>query len=126
MVAVSIGGCSPGRSIGSPASPAIGVLQDVADVLRVNSTPKPPAKLGDLKAGRTLSPRGYESIKSGDVVVVWGLPIAAEGDVESGTAPKRIIAYEKKTPADGGYVLRQNGQVESLTSDQFKAEDKAK
>jgi hypothetical protein len=71
-------------------------------------------------------PRGYQAVKSGEVVVLWGAKMPGEGEVNAGTAPDAVIAYEKKTASEGGYVLLQNGTVKEMSADQFKAAPKAK
>ncbi|WP_145033953.1 hypothetical protein [Caulifigura coniformis] len=114
-------GCSSDRSGDGPSVQATTELQEVGDLLRIGGARRPPAKLTDLSAGRSAHPQSYEMVQSGKIVVVWGIPMASEGDIESGTAPKAVIAYEKETPTAGGRVLLQNGAVEEMTADQFKA-----
>jgi hypothetical protein len=120
-------GCS--RTPPSPITGAPGIaldLQETAELIRASSAKRIPARTSDLQVGRTGHPAAYEKVASGEIVVVWGAKMPDEGAIESGTAPTAIIAYEKKAPTEGGYVLRQNGKVEPLTADQFKAEEKAK
>ena len=69
-------------------------------------------------------PLGYAAVQSGEVVVVWGAKIAGEGD--AGSAPANVVAYEKKTPAEGGLVLLQNGTVKEMTASEFASAPKAK
>jgi len=67
---------------------------------------------------------GFVSQYTGDVVVVWGAKMAGEGSSGSGTG--EVIAYEKKVPTEGGFVLLTSGTVKQMTADEFKAAPKAK
>ena len=58
----------------------------------------------------------------GAALVVWGARMGGEGQAGS----DEVIAYEKKTPAEGGMVLLQNGKVKTMSSGEFDAAPKAK
>ena len=47
------------------------------------------------------------------------------GEGEGDRAPKGVVAYEKKVPDEGGYVLLQNGNVVKMTVAEFKSAPKA-
>jgi len=118
-------GCSSGAGSDEATPPEVAALNEVGDMLRAVDSPKPPATLADLSSSASFYSRGYEAVKSGEIVVVWGAKMAGEGDASSGNAPKAVIAYEKKTPSDGGYVLLQDGTVEQMSSEQFGTAPKA-
>src|SRR5262245_57295670 len=105
-------------------TPQAAALNEVADLLRATTGPdgRGPAKVADLSRMEQLYPRGYQAVKSGDVVVVWGAKMPGEGN--PGT--DAVIAYEKKTPTEGGYVLLQNGTVKEISADAFNSYPKAK
>ena len=127
ILVILAAGCSSSSGAGEAVPPATIDLQEVADLLRsAAGTGRTPTKLSDLAATQSMYPRGYEALKSGEIVVLWGAPIAGEGAASEGGAPKAVLAHEKKTPAEGGYVLLQDGTVEQLTADEFKAAPKAK
>lgn len=66
-------------------------------------------------------PSAFDRIKQGDYLLAWG--------VGRSTAPgtgAQILAYEKKTPAEGGAVLLRDGTVKQLTAADFAAAPKAK
>ena len=75
----------------------------------------------DLAQLESLYPHGYQAVKSGEVVVLWGASMAGE----EGGGSEKVVAYEKKVPTDGGHVLLENGQVKSMTSVEFAAAPKA-
>ena len=88
-------------------------------VFAKNERGKAPAKAADLAKYAPGLPTGYERVKDGDVVVVWGAPMQ-EG------ASDKVIAYEKAAPESGGYVLMQDGTtVRQMTAEEFKAAPKA-
>ena len=119
-------GCSSNTGGGGNSiAPQTAALQEVADLLRAASADgRAPTKQADLTRFASAYPQGYQAVKSGEVVVIWGAKMAGEG--EAGSAPKNIIAYEKKAETEGGWVLLQNGTVKEMTADEFKTAPKAK
>jgi|GEM_PF-892995 len=109
------GGTGPDRS---------SELQDVGTMLQLSGGNKPASKLADLAKLEGNFQQAYSSLKSGEIVVNWGVKMPGEGDMAS--APKDIVAYEKKTASEGGLVLYLNGKVEKVTADQFKSAKMAK
>lgn len=99
-------------------------LNDVAGMLRMSSGPggKGPGKLHDLAKFESGHPAGYAAVKSGDIVIVWGVSMGGEGD--AGT--EEVVAYDKNAPTDGGMVLLMNGKVKKMTAAEFAAAPKAK
>jgi hypothetical protein len=99
-------------------------LQDVGTMLQLAGGAKPASKLADLTKLEGNFPVAFAAIKSGEIVVNWGVKIPGEGDMAS--APADVIAYEKKAATEGGVVLYLNGKTAKLTSNQFKAAKMAK
>jgi hypothetical protein len=89
------------------------MLKSLADEGR-----KPPAKPAELESVEPMLPTAGPMIREGTLVYLWGTAYAAGGD--------KVAAYEKKVPAEGGWVLLQNGTVKEMTDDEFKAAPKAK
>src|SRR5262245_31037702 len=114
-------GCSsrPGGA-GGPEGAAQTVLSEVNDLLHTGD--HPPSKLSDLDKRRSLFPKGYDAIKSGEVVVLWGAPMQGEGQVGKNEA---VAAYEKNVPTEGGFVLLSAGTVKRMTAEEFAAAPKA-
>jgi hypothetical protein len=66
-------------------------------------------------------PGAVEMLKSGQLVVQWGAPLAPEG-----TAADAFLAYVKTVPEQGGQVLMLDGRtIKTKTADEFKAAPKA-
>jgi hypothetical protein len=100
------------------------LLEDVSDLLHsaAATARRPPAKLADLDRFQSMYPRGYDAIKSGAVVVLWGTPLKGEGQAGKG---ETVVAYEKDVPTNGGYVLLSAGTVKKMTAAEFEAAPKA-
>jgi len=126
-LAVALGlltGCSS-RPSGAAVPQEATLLQDVNDLLRAASGPsgRMPTKLADLDRVKNNFPRGYEAVKSGNVVVLWGSPAQGEGDI--GKTSEAVVAYEKQVPTEGGHVLLSAGSVKKMTADEFAKAPKA-
>ena len=78
----------------------------------------PPGKMADLEAVEPMLPLAGPLIRSGEIVYLWGTAYAA--------GSTKVAAYEKKTPAEGGWVVLQDGSVREMTADEFKTAPKAK
>ena len=118
-----LAGCSS-RPAGEAPGQAV-VLQDVNDLLHAaaGATGRTPARLADVAPRvQALFPRGYEAVKSGAVVVLWGAPLKGEGEVGK---DETVVAYEKAAPTGGGYVLLSAGTVKKMSAAEFSAAPKA-
>jgi len=100
-------------------------LQEIGDLIRATtqSNGKGPAKVADFDKLQSMYPSGYQAVKSGDVVVIWGAGMKGEGAKGSGGD---VIAYEKDAPNSGGFVLLTSGEVKKMSADEFKSAPKAK
>ncbi len=117
-----VAGCSS-QPRGASVAPETTLLQDVNNLLRaVGTGGRLPARVNDLERQKAMFPRGYETVKAGNVVVLWGAAFQGEGQVGKDEV---IVAYEKDVPASGGYVLFSAGTVKKLTADEFRAAPKA-
>ncbi len=124
LVAFATLGCSSTPPTGGDAvASRTDELHDVAGLLRMSSGPggKGPTKVQDLAKFENGHPAGYAAVKSGDIVVVWGVMMGGEGD--AGT--EEVVAYEKQAPTDGGMVLLMNGKVKQMSAAEFNAARKA-
>jgi hypothetical protein len=126
LVIVAALGLLPGCSSKPPAEavPDFTLLQEVNDLLHAatDSAKHPPTKVSDLNRYASRFPMGYEAVKSGNVVVLWGAAQKGEGDVGKDEA---VVAYEKAVPTEGGYVLLSAGTVKKMTPAEFNAAPKA-
>jgi hypothetical protein len=123
VVLAALSGCSsrPGGAAadvtGMPAT-----LDDLNALLHAATVPARPAtKLADLDKYRGKFSLGYDAVKSGAVVVLWGTPVQDEGDAAKG---ENVMAYEKDVPANGGYVLMSAGTVKKMSAAEFQSAPK--
>src|SRR5262245_28221302 len=119
---VLLAGCSSSQ----PPAEAMGTVtlfQDVEGLLRASegTNKRPPARLADLNRHQSMFSRGYDAVKSGDVVVLWGARMQGEGEVGKNEA---VVAYEKAVPTEGGYVLLSAGTIKKMTAAEFNAAPK--
>jgi hypothetical protein len=110
-------GCSNSAKVGSDDGRA--ALTELGQMLKdlASEGRKPPARAADLEAVEPMIPVAGPSIRSGELVYVWGAGYAAGGN--------QVVAYEKKVATEGGYVLLQDGTVKQMTADEFKGAPKA-
>jgi hypothetical protein len=124
-LAAGLAGCS--RSVTVSDVPAQQVaLQEVGELIRATTQPggRRPSKVSDFDSLRSQFPNGYQAVKSGDVVVLWGAGVAGEGEAAKGGGD--VIAYEKDAPTQGGYVLLTSGEVKKMSASEFQSAPKAK
>jgi hypothetical protein len=122
VTAASLGlvmGCSSQPQ--APAAREFALLRDVSDLLHAAAARRPPAKLADLDRFQSTYPVGYDAVKSGAVVVLWGAALQGEGEVGKN---ETVVAYEKDVPTTGGYVLLSAGTVKKMTVAEFEAAPK--
>jgi hypothetical protein len=97
------------------------VFEEVGQMLRIREkdASRPPSSINDLAKYERGFPAGFRQVENGEVVLLLGAPVI-EGSAEA------VIAYEKNTPASGGYVLMQDGTtIKKMSSDEFRAASKA-
>jgi hypothetical protein len=118
-------GCSKtGGGVGSGDQQET-TLREVADLIRATTQPngKGPARVADFEKLQSTYYSGYQAVKSGDVVVIWGAGMKGEGATGSGG---EVIAYEKDAPNNGGFVLLNSGEVKKMSAGEFNSAPKAK
>src|SRR5262249_25450820 len=124
LILLGITGCSSSNNPNEQPGSA-DALRELATILPLYSGQHKhgPTKASDLASYEAGAPLGYRAVVAGDVVGVWGATMPGEGE---GGGTDAVVAYEKKTPTEGGAVLLQNGQIRQMTVDQFQAAPKAK
>ena len=112
-----VGGCGQRNNTPIVASTAEGLkeLVDVYKYLEYSSTP-PPQRVEELNSYIDSLPNALPRIQSGDYLVVWGVGLAAAPPQSGG-----VLAYERKTPTDGGAVLLRDGTVKEMSAAEFAA-----
>jgi hypothetical protein len=128
LIGLCLAGCGQGgpRQL-SPDTRSQEILSDVGELYRIYMFDKkiPPKSLADLKSLSGVQFVGYNAIKDGQVVLLYGGMMT---DLEEGP-PKgnsdEILAYDKEVPTSGGYVLLLDRSVKKMTADEFKSAKKA-
>lgn len=120
IAVLGLAGCGDSTQPASQVSdPAIvqksGEFEEIYNLISVyvEQTGKPPTVPSDLARLQTAYPAGFELIQSWRVAIVWGVKPDANA--------AGVLAYEKKTPTEGGMVLLQNGAAKQMTANEFKA-----
>jgi hypothetical protein len=114
-------GCSGTPKNDAPSGPTgAQTAEDVAGMLKdhYEQTQKAPTGLASLTDAPASHPVGHAAVASGEFVVFWKAPISASS---SGT----VLAYHKDVPASGGFVVMQDGSVQQMSAEEFRAAPKA-
>jgi hypothetical protein len=93
-------------------------LKLLLEELAANNRPVP-TKMAEMEAYEPIRPSVYVGLLSEEIVYQWGARINSSGT-------DAILAYEKKAPTDGGWVLMQDGNLKEITVGEFNAAPKAK
>jgi hypothetical protein len=124
-VAVLVGlglatGCTGSNQVQTATEDYKAALAEVGEMLKslAEEHRKPPGKLAELESVEPMIPLAGPAIRSGNIVYIWGAGYAAGSN--------QVVAYEKKTPSEGGYVLLQDGTVKEMSSSEFSSAPKAK
>jgi len=116
-----VGGCSSaGPTKSDPESTEFQELNELFHAA-AGKVGHAPTKLADLGTAKGVFPKAYELVKSGNVIVLWGTPPKGEGDVGNNEV---VLAYEKKVPTEGGYVLMSAGTVQKMSAAEFSSAPK--
>jgi hypothetical protein len=126
---IGTAGCSSSTNPGGTGMPGnADLLHEVKGLISAYSGEfkQGPRGVADLAKYEQGFPLGMNAIRKGDIVVIWGVKMIIEegGGSQGGTTD--VIAYEKKTPTEGGSVLLHDGSVKTMTAQEFTAAPKAK
>jgi hypothetical protein len=122
LLGLILSGCG-GREEIRPIPADEGGLKQFGELYRnyTARNKRPPKSLKELNVKGQGYPIAVEQLKSGELVVHWGAPLAPEGESTPG-----VLAYSKTVPEQGGLVLLQDGwTIKKMTADEFKAAPKA-
>lgn len=91
------------------------------------SLSRPPKTIDELRRAEAQVPGGFSDIGETNVAIYLGvtLPPASASSSPTEGGVETILAYDRMTPHQGGYVLRLDGSVKRLTAAEFKAAKKA-
>jgi hypothetical protein len=124
LILLGVTGCSRTKTDANDQQGPAQELHEIATILPLYSGQhkRGPDKASDLAPYEAGAPLGYRAVVANEIVIVWGATMPGEGE---GGGTEAVIAYEKKSPTAGGWVLLQNGKVLEMTADQFQAAPKA-
>ncbi|WP_020467477.1 hypothetical protein [Singulisphaera acidiphila] len=91
-------------------------------VLAKKSSPK---KLTDLREYEAGYPMALLGLKNGELEVFWEGELLEPEAVFPEAKSDKILAFESKTPKEGGYVLLTNRAIKKMTPEEFKSAPKA-
>lgn len=93
-------------------------LDEIRQMYKLHQTDKgrPPSKLADFKPYEPGFTNGFQSLRDGRCIAIWGINLANESDGSS-----QVIAYEKDAPAQGGEVVLKDGTLKKMTADELQA-----
>ena len=114
---------APGCANRHPATPEDGSPQVVrlreifrmAQMRKKGNQPRA-TRVEDFKQAELAYPQGFQALRSGACVFVWG----AYADPSADRATT-VLAYEKEVPSQGGYVVMLDGTVKTMTAEEFNA-----
>jgi hypothetical protein len=116
------GGSGPSPIVGEPPIEHIG-LMEVGEMYaaHLKEHGKPPTRTRDFEKYSQGFTIGSMGVQKGDLIVVWN----AGKEDDAALSSTRVLAYEKKTPKEGGEVLMQDGTIKVMTAEEFQAAPKA-
>jgi hypothetical protein len=74
---------------------------------------RPPAKHDDVIGMEPEFPGVFRALMFDRIVWVWGVPLTPHG--------KGVVGYETDVSENGGLVLLQDGTMNKMTADEFRA-----
>jgi hypothetical protein len=102
-------------------------LNQVGELCRMyqHAKKKPPEKLADLATVKSMAENGYEALRNGKAVLLYGATLPDTKEEPGGGPDDEVLAYVAEVPQSGGKVLMLNRTVKTMTADGFKAAKKA-
>jgi len=119
----ALAGCSAksGGGVSDELAAAPPAMYDLNNLLHAVAAAdgRPASQVSDLAKKQSLFPQGYNAVKDGAIIVLWGTAPKGEGAIAKGG--EQLVAYEKDAPTVGGYVLYSGGTIKKLTAAEFAA-----
>lgn len=112
---IGCGGAGSGTTLNAPggASEAIVEVRDmILDSGVMGTSLKKPEDLTNFEG---KFPKGAAAVKDKSIVIVWGVGF------KEGITPEnaKLVAYEAKTPNEGGWIVKDNGEIYQVTAADF-------
>ncbi|WP_165247233.1 hypothetical protein [Paludisphaera soli] len=113
VLLASLPACAPTSNSPSGAEPS--PVEQVGQLLRTYQEQNKPApkSLKDAEKLGAALPRALEALRSGEVVIYWGVNLDEYGGAS-------VIGYEKDVPEKGGVVILGDGSTTEVTAEAFQ------
>lgn len=125
MVAAGCGGGS--QPIITQDQEKENALAQVGEMVRFYqvSKNKPPTRFADLGPVRAVAGNGYDAVKSGDVILLYGASLSDTSEEPGQSTSDEVLAYQKQVPEAGGKVIMLDRSIKTMTAEEFKSAKKA-
>jgi hypothetical protein len=122
VLLLGVVGCGRGGVAPPVETPPNAPLEEIGTMVKQFTVDKgrPPKNLRELQPYEPGFMIGHRALAMQEVVLAYGVPVSEGADANV------VLAYDKNVPAQGGFVLMQNGSVKKMSADEFKAATKAK
>jgi hypothetical protein len=116
VLTLSVLTCGCGKNDRDPDAAMVNGLKDIWQAYKLHSEThkRPPTTSAELIRLGVAFPYLQELLDQNRVVVRWGAVLGADDG-------KSILAYEKETPEQGGFVLLTSGAVQKMSVDEYSA-----
>ena len=122
LVLAGCGTTSSGTIPGVPQGASEAIVQTRDMLLESAINVMPLDKQQDLTSFEAKFPTAAAAVKDKSVVIVWGQSFKEGINKESA----KIIAYEAKAATDGGWVVKEDGELYQLSAADFTAQKPSK
>ncbi len=98
-------------------------LRELGEAYRLYtiSKKKAPKSLAELATVDAVGGNGIEAVRTGRAAIRMDATLPDTGEEPGKVPSSEVLAYETKTPQDGGYVLLLDRTIRKMTPDEFKA-----
>lgn len=122
LILAGCGSTSSGTLPGVPQGASDAIVQTRDMLLESAINVMPLTKQQDLSSFEAKFPTAAAAVKDKSVVIVWGQSFKEGVTKESA----KIIAYEAKAATDGGWVVKEDGELYQLSAADFTAQKPGK
>lgn len=122
LLLTGCGGSQGGTLPGVPQGASEAIVQTRDMLLESAINVMPLTKQQDLTSFEAKFPTAAAAVKDKSIVIVWGQSFKEGITKESA----KIIAYEAKAATDGGWVVKDDGELYQLSAADFAAQKPGK
>ena len=117
LLIMGCGGSDGGKTPGIPEGASEAIVQTRDMLLESSMMAMKLSKLDDVNNFDSKFPKAVAAVKDKSVVIVWGKTF------KEGVTPEaaEIMAYEAKAADQGGWVVKNNGELYQMSASDFAA-----